>query len=85
MKKELNKVIKLLNEIESQTQEGDFREIEEFEELKRKVKPKMVVATRALTELVNIFRAFLDKHQNSKRTVFSLTLEFYLDALKFDP
>jgi hypothetical protein len=70
MKKELNKVIKSLNEIESQTQEGDFREIEEFEELKRKVKPKMVVATRALTELVNIFRAFLTSTRTAKGLCF---------------
>ena len=60
-------------------------EIEEFEELKIKVKPKMIVAARELSDVANIFRAYWEKHQNGGRTVFSKKLEFYLDALRFDP
>ena len=58
MKEELNRVIALIDEIESQTQVADSREIEEFEELKNKVKPKMFVAARELTDVANIFRVF---------------------------
>jgi hypothetical protein len=45
----------------------------------------MFVEARELTDVSNIFRAFLDEHQNSGGTVYCKTLEFYLDALKIDP
>ena len=45
----------------------------------------MFVAARELNDVAKIFRVFWDKHQHGGRTVFSKTLEFYLDALKFDP
>ena len=38
-----------------------------------------------MTDVTNIFRTFWNKRKNSVRTVFSKTLEFYLNALKFDP
>ena len=85
MKEELKRALDLLDEIESQTLAEESREIEDLEELKIKVRPKMVVAARELTDVANIFRAFWYKHQNDSRTVFTNTLEFYLDALKFDP
>ena len=49
-----------------------------------KVKPKIVVAARALTDVANIFKAFQQKHEAGGRQVFTKTLNFYLDAFKFD-
>jgi hypothetical protein len=86
MEDQINKIIASLDdEIENQNQAEDSRELEEFKELIKKVTPKMIVASRELTELTNIFGAFWDKHQYGGRTVFFRTLEFYMDALKFDP
>ena len=58
MKEELYRAIELLDEIESGTLNEDLTEIELFEELKIKVKQKLLAATRELTDLANIFRAF---------------------------
>ena len=49
-----------------------------------KVKPKIVAATRELTDAVNILRAFQKKHEAGSKQVFTKKLDYYLDALKFD-
>ena len=49
-----------------------------------KVKPKIFVAARELTDAANIFRAFQKKHEAGGRQVFTKNLEYYLDALRFD-
>ena len=45
----------------------------------------MVLASRELTDAVKILREFENKHGAVGKTVFTKTLQFYLDALKFDP
>jgi hypothetical protein len=58
--------------------------MEEYKELKNKVKPKMVAVMKELADVVKIFSHFKDKHEAGGRKVFSNTLEYYLEALKFD-
>ena len=58
---------------------------EEYEELKIRVKPKILLASRELADVVKILRDFQNKHGADGKTVFAKTLQFYLDALKFDP
>ena len=53
----------LIDELESQTPERDSREVEEMEDLKRMVRPKLAVAVRELAEVAGKFRAHYDKHQ----------------------
>ena len=83
--KKLNKVlteeIEQLNGIE---EEKKARKTEMFQELKIKVKPKMVIVNRELADLKNMFRDFSDKNQADGKPVFTKTLGFYLDGLKFD-
>ena len=55
-----------------------------FEELKMKVRPKMVVVNRELADMKSIFKDYNDKNQEDGRPVFIKTLEFYLNELKFD-
>ena len=49
-----------------------------------KVKPKIVAAARQLADAVNIFKAYQKKHEAGGKQVFTKTLDYYLDALKFD-
>ena len=49
-----------------------------------RVKPKIFVAARALTEAENEFRAFQKKLEAGDKQVFTKTLGYYIDALKFD-
>ena len=82
---EFNKmVIEAINNQSTKTIEEQSRLIEQYEELKSKVKPKILVASRELADLANIFSAFQAKHQDNGRPVFTRTIEFYLKALKFE-
>ena len=49
-----------------------------------RVKPKLVVASRELAGAVTILNDFENKHRVGGKTGFTQTLQFYLDALKFD-
>ena len=57
---------------------------EEYEELKMRVKPKLVMASKELADAVNILKDFDNKNRVDGKIVFTQTLQFYLDALKFD-
>ena len=48
-----------------------------FEELKMKVRPKMVVVNRELGDMASIFRDFSDKNSDDDKPVFAKTLEYY--------
>ena len=85
MQQEFKKVRAMIDEIESQTERADSSVVEEFEELKTKIRPKMVVAARELNNVMEILKAFWEKHLNSGRTVCTKSVQFYLDELKFDP
>jgi hypothetical protein len=85
MQEDLNRVRAIIDVIESQSIGEDFWMIEEYEELKSKVKPKIVAAGKELSDVAKIFRVFWEKHQDSGRTIFTKSLNVYLDALKFDP
>ena len=50
---------------------------EEFEELKSKVKPKILVAAKALADAENDFGTFQKKHEAGGKQVFTKTLKFY--------
>ena len=43
------------------------------------------MATSAIADAVKLLTDFQIKHGAGGKTVFSQTLQFYLDALKFDP
>ena len=58
--------------------------IEHYEELKIRVRPKIIVASRELADVAKILSAFQGKNQADGRPVFTKTLEFYLKALKFE-
>ena len=49
-----------------------------------KVEPKIVGAAKALADAENEFRAFQKKNEIGDRRVFTKTLEYYVDALKFN-
>ena len=49
-----------------------------------KVRPRIVVAARALADAENDFRAFSQRHEAGGRQVFTKTLNYYVDALQFD-
>ena len=55
-----------------------------FEELKMKVRPKMTVVNRELTDMKSIFKDFSDKNQEDGKPVLTKKLAFYLESLKFD-
>ena len=64
----------LLEEIENQNKSNLEKYsylIEEFEELMRRVRPKMIVITNQFTDIANIFRAFQKKHEDSGISVFN--------------
>jgi Holliday junction resolvasome RuvABC endonuclease subunit len=64
----------LLEEIENQNKsilEKYSYLIEEFEELMRRVRPKMIVITNQFTDIANIFRASQKKHEDSGISVFN--------------
>ena len=50
-----------------------------------RVKPKLVGASRELTDAVRILREFKNKHGAGGKLVFTKTLQFYLDELNFEP
>ena len=49
-----------------------------------RVKPKIVQAARLLADAENEFRDFQKNHEVFGRKVFTKTLDYYLNALKFD-
>ena len=49
-----------------------------------KVKPKIFGAARFLVEAENEIRAFQKQHEAGGRQVFSKSLDYHLDALKFN-
>jgi hypothetical protein len=55
-----------------------------YEELKRKVKPKLLLAGRELTDVAKLISDFDTKHQVDGKPVFNRTLKFYLDAIRFE-
>ena len=57
--------------------EKHARKIEMFEELKMKVKPKMVMINRELAVVTGIFKDFSDKNQEDGKPFFTKTIEFY--------
>jgi|688.fasta_scaffold1034892_2 molecular chaperone GrpE (heat shock protein) len=64
---------------------GKQRLPEEYEELYQIIKAKTARATKEKTEMANIFKAFVKKHEAGGRTVLIKTLKFYLDSLdEFD-
>ena len=74
----------MINEIESQFRQqldDQTRMFEAFEELKTKVRPKMVVVKRELADVAKIFRDFQNKYE---QPVFTKGLEFYLKALEYE-
>ena len=58
MQQEFQKVRAMIDEIESQAQGADSSVLEEYEELKTKIRPKMVVAARELNNVMKILEAF---------------------------
>ena len=74
-------------EMESQiklTRESQERRIEAFEELKNRVRPKMVVVKRELADVVKIFKDFHDEYEEQGRPVFVKTLNYYEKLFEFD-
>ena len=57
---------------------------EEYEELRIKVKPKIFVVLKELADVAKIFANFQKKHEAGGKKVFTNTLQYYLNALKFD-
>ena len=55
---------------------------DEYIELHKIIKLRTARVTKEQTEMANIFKAFVKKHQAGGRTVLIKTLEFYLDSLK---
>ncbi len=55
-----------------------------FEELKIKIRPKMVVVKRELAETLSIFKDFNNKNLEDGKSVFTKTFGFYQNGLKFD-
>jgi predicted RNase H-like nuclease (RuvC/YqgF family) len=54
------------------------------EELKRKVKPKLLLAGRKLADVAKLLSDFETENQVDGKPVFSRTLKFYLDAIRFE-
>ena len=46
---------------------------------------KVAAITRDTDELIGMLKTFQAKHEAEGRTVFTHTLEFYLNALRFEP
>ena len=65
-------------------EETQANKIEEYEELKIKVRPKLVLVMRELADVEKILKAFQNKHEAGGKPVFTKTPEFYFEALKFD-
>ena len=59
------------------------RLINEYEELQRCVKTKLVAADKQLVDAANLLKSFCNKHQGG-RPVFTETLDYYVNELKFD-
>ena len=59
------------------------RLINEYEELQRCVKTKLVAADKQLVDAANLLKSFYNKHQGG-RLVFTETLDYYVNELKFD-
>ena len=58
---------------------------EEYEELRKIIKEKIGSVTREQTEMANIFKDFVKKHEAGGKTFFIKKLQFYLDYLiEFD-
>ncbi len=57
---------------------------EEFEELKNKVRSKIVVAAQKLADAENDFRSFQQKQEAIGMLGLEKTVNYYVDALKFD-
>jgi hypothetical protein len=55
-----------------------------FEELKLKVRPKLLIVNRELAGLSKIIRDFDDKNSEDCKPVFTKKVGFYLDGLQFD-
>jgi hypothetical protein len=55
-----------------------------LEELKIKVRPKIIIVNRGLSDLTSIFKDFNDKNQEDGKPVLTKTVDFYLDGLKFE-
>ena len=74
----------MVEEIERQTKsQGEKLEwqADQYIELALRIKTKSAVVTRELAEMGDLFRAFQKKHEADGKTVFTKTLQFYLDAL----
>jgi hypothetical protein len=77
----------LKKKIENLTQvEGakTAKKVEMFEELKIKIRPKMVVVQRELGEITKIIKDFSEKNSKEGKSVFTKTISFYLDEFKLD-
>lgn len=72
LQEQLNAAFIKAIEAEFTTQQHNFSmQGEKYEELKNKVKPKLVMVTSALAEAVKILRDFQIKHGAGGKTVFS--------------
>ena len=56
-----------------------------YEELKMRVKLKLVVASRKLADIENLLQAFWSKHEMDGKPVFANKLDFELEKSKLDP
>ncbi len=84
--KELYAVLLKAIEAEFKAKAENFTfQVEDLEELKIKVKPRLLTATKELENVVKLLRNFQNKHGAGGKSVLNKTLQFYLNALKFDP
>ena len=80
-------MVTLIEEIENKTKLNHHlveNMTEEYEELRIKVNSKMIVVERELADVAKIFLNFKKKHEAGGRKVYTKTLDYYFNALKFD-
>ena len=75
-------IIKEIENIKRRCEAKQDSLTEDYIELHKKIKAKSAVVAREQNEIANIFKAFVKKHEASRRAVFVKTIDFYLDSLK---
>ena len=52
--------------------------------MKRKVKPKLIIVAKELADVIGLFKGVKSTYEAKSKQIFTKTVDFYLDALKFD-
>ena len=70
---EFDKAIALINEIKNKTKDEKQKlamQAEKYQELKRKIKPRMLIVTKELAQMEKTFRDFQKENEADGRPVF---------------